>query len=90
MRTTLKIDDKLLRRLKLAAADSGRTLSQLAEEAIGAFLTPCQSTRFPPITLPVSQHDLRLRPGVNLDSDASIAEAIDDEQMEKLRATSRR
>ena len=90
MRTTLTIEDALLKRLKVTAANSGRTISDLTEEALRAYLTPRQGTLAKPIDLPVSRHDLGLRPGVNLDSNASLAEAMDEEHMEKLRATARR
>ena len=90
MRTTVDIEEMLLRRLKVAAADSGQTLSQMTQEAIRAFLSPGPGGQRQPITLPVSQHDLGLRPGVNLDSNASLAEAMDEELLEKMRATARR
>jgi hypothetical protein len=90
MRTTLNIDDALLRRLKVAAASSGQTLSQATEEALRAFLNMQPQSHHKPVALPVSEHDLGLRPGVDLDSNASIAEAVDSEYLEKIRATARR
>jgi plasmid stability protein len=90
MRTTFNIDEALLRRLKLEAADSGRSLSEVTEEAIRAFLVPRAEGRSKPVVVPVSRHDLGLRGGVDLDSNASIAETMDEEQMEKMRANARR
>jgi plasmid stability protein len=90
MRTTLNIEDNLLQSLKVAAADTGHSLSELAEEAIRAYLSPRQGSKSKPIVLPVAKHDLGLRPGVNLDSNAAIAEAMDEEFMEKMRAATRR
>ena len=90
MRTTLKIDDTLLRKLKVTAAKTGQTLSQAAEEAIRAFLNPRRGPETKPVSLPVSKHDLGLRPGVNLDSNAALAETMDEERLEKMRATARR
>lgn len=90
MRTTLNIEEALLQRLKTTAAQSGRSLSEVVEEAVRAFLSPRHSSDRKVITLPVSKHDLRLRPGVNLDSNASLSEMMDEDRMEKMRATSRR
>jgi plasmid stability protein len=90
MRTTLNIEDALLQRLKVVAADSGQTVSQVTEEAVRAYLSPRQEVHSKPIKIAVSRHDLELRPGVNLDSNTSIAEAMDEEYVEKMRATARR
>jgi plasmid stability protein len=90
MRTTLNINETLLQRLKVAAADSGHTLSELTEEAIRAYLTPGKSDHLKPVKLPTSGRDLGLRPGVDLDSNASLAEMMDEEYVEKMRAASRR
>jgi hypothetical protein len=53
-------------------------------------LSPRQGNRGKAVKIPASRRDLGLRPGVNLDSNASIAEAIDEEYVEKMRATARR
>ena len=80
----MDIEDALLRRLKVVAASSGRTLSDVTGEAIRSFLSPRQGNRGNAVKIPVSRRDLGLRPGVNLDSNASIAEAIDEEYVEKM------
>jgi Arc/MetJ family transcription regulator len=45
MRTTVSIDDELLRRAKRAAEDSGSTLSQLVEQALRAALSVPRAQR---------------------------------------------
>lgn len=43
MKTTLNIDDGVMRRLKQEAAGTGRTISELVEAALRAMLEPRQS-----------------------------------------------
>jgi hypothetical protein len=47
MRTTLVIDDELFRELKRRAADEGRTLSEVTQEALRLGLAPRQARRRP-------------------------------------------
>ncbi len=45
MKTTLNIDDSVMRRLKVEAARQGRTMSEMVESAIRRFLEPSTVAR---------------------------------------------
>jgi plasmid stability protein len=47
MRTTLVIDDELFRQLKRQAAEEGRTLSEVTQEALRRGLAPREPRRRP-------------------------------------------
>lgn len=50
MKTTLNIDDAVMRQLKVEAAKRGRTMSDLVESALRQFLEPTTVTReLPPL-----------------------------------------
>ena len=77
MRTTIRIDDALYREVKAQAARSGRTVAAVLEDAVRRGLNSAK------------QHDggryvVRttgqggLRPGVDLSSNAAIADALDE------------
>jgi hypothetical protein len=56
MKTTLDMDDELLRRAKTQAAAAGVTLRAFVEEALRARMLPATSSRAPfRLTLPVIQ-----------------------------------
>jgi plasmid stability protein len=77
MRTTIRIDDELYRRVKAMAAHSGRTVAAVLEDAVRRGLSPSEPG-------PAGRYVLRpmgrggLRPGVELSSNASAAEAMDE------------
>jgi hypothetical protein len=70
MRTTLDIDDHVLRKAKQLAAREGKTLTRIVEEALrDRVVRPRRSTR--PFRLQLLTKKGRLIPGVNLaDRDA--------------------
>jgi hypothetical protein len=70
MRTTLDIDDHVLRQAKQVAAREGKTLTRVVEEALRERVTrPRRATR--PFRLRLLTKKGRLIPGVNLaDRDA--------------------
>jgi hypothetical protein len=77
MRTTVKIDDRLLAEAKARAARSGRTLAAVIEDALRESLG--RSDRGggrPPPDLPVSRGG-RLQPGVDLDDSAALLELME-------------
>jgi hypothetical protein len=75
MRTTIRIDDRLLVEAKTRAALSGRTLNQLVEDALReAFARREGGTDRPP--LPV-HHGGHLAPGVDLDDSDALLELMD-------------
>ncbi|CPR02232.1 antitoxin [Mycobacterium bohemicum DSM 44277] len=78
MRTTIRIDDDLYRRVKEMAARSGRTVAAVLEDAVRRGLTPVEPR-------PTGRYAVRptgrggLRPGLDLSSNAAVAEALDEE-----------
>lgn len=76
MRTTLNLDDSLMRSLKRRAAETGRTLTSLVEEAIRSMLE--REAR------PASDYRLRwvvveggARPGIDVDDRDSLMDIMD-------------
>jgi len=72
MRTTLNIDDELMRKVKKHAHDTGRPITRVIEDALRQALTrkPARARRFRLEWQPVSG---KLRPGVDLaDRDALL------------------
>ena len=78
MRTTIRIDDALYRRAKSLAAQSGRTVSDVIEDAVRASLSakpPSGSVGIP--DLPVFGGS-GVQPGVDLSDNASLRDLMDD------------
>jgi hypothetical protein len=70
MRTTLDLDDVVLRQAKKLAAEEGKTLTRVVEEALRDRVTP-QKRRGKPFKLKLLTKKGRLVPGTNLaDRDA--------------------
>ncbi len=76
MRTTLAIDDALLRRAKKRAAERGVTLGSFVEEALRDYLAS-PTRRVAPVTLPVAEGG-RLRPGIDASSNRALYDALDE------------
>lgn len=76
MRTTIRMDDDLYREVKALAARSGRTVAAVLEDAVRRGLRPDVSppTRRYAVT-PRGRGGLR--PGVDLSSNAAVAEVMD-------------
>ncbi|MGH3940438.1 MAG: hypothetical protein ACRDTG_17735 [Pseudonocardiaceae bacterium] len=75
MRTTLQLDDALVVQAKISAARSGRTLSQVIEDALRQALVPRAEPARLRVSVPTSPG--RLRPGVNLDDNAGLLDLMD-------------
>ena len=75
MRTTIRLDDALLRKAKAAAAASGRSLNELIVDAIRAALSPRPSAGRVR-ELPTYQ-GRGLQPGVDLDDSAALLDMMD-------------
>jgi hypothetical protein len=78
MRTTIRIDDELYREVKTQAARSGRTVAAVLEDAVRRGLNPSEARaggRYMVRTTGAGG----LRPGVDLSSNAAVAEAMGDE-----------
>jgi hypothetical protein len=77
MRTTIRLDDRLLRDLKRLAASSGRTLTAVIEDALRQALARSQQrTARGRIELPTFRGD-GLRPGVDLDDSAALLDVME-------------
>lgn len=84
MRTTIAVDDSLLARAKQRARERGLTLGALVEDALRRELaTERQVISGPPV--PVFR-GTGLRPGVDLSSNRSIGEVLDEDlPLDKVR-----
>jgi hypothetical protein len=76
MRTTLQLDDALVSEAKVLAARTGRTLSQVIEDALRRTLVPRQREARPPA---LTTSPGALRAGVDLDDNAALRDLMDDE-----------
>ncbi len=75
MRTTLNIDEDLYRAAKIKAAQEGKTLTRIVEEALREHLRPPKpSKRF---RLKVITERGELLPGVNIDDRDSLYEIME-------------
>lgn len=79
MRTTIRLDEALLREAKQVAARSGRTLTSLIEEALRQMLSQSARTaELPPVALPTFRGG-GLLPGADLDDTASVLDLMERE-----------
>jgi hypothetical protein len=75
MRTTLQLDDALVIEAKVHAARTGRTLSQLIEDALRQALIPRQRGESTPVRIPTSPGAPVA--GVPLDDNHSLRDVMD-------------
>jgi hypothetical protein len=78
MRTTVSIDDELLKQAKTVAASTGRTLSAVVEDALRLSLRrqPAPTAR-KPMSLPTFP-GRGLQPGVDLDNNAALLDLMEE------------
>jgi predicted transcriptional regulator len=76
MRTTVRLDDTLMRDAKAFAARTGRTLTQLIEDSLRSALVQREPRSSDRPELPVVDGG-RLRPGVDLDSMSDLLETME-------------
>lgn len=79
MRTTIRLDDALLRRAKSAAAIAGVSLNQLIEDAVRASLAP--RTRAAQVSEPnlPTYGGCGLQHGIDLDDSSSLLRIMDED-----------
>jgi hypothetical protein len=77
MRTTIRIDDEVYRRVKQVADRSDRTIGQVIEDAIQFAFRPTRSEESI-ADLPVYGGS-GVMPGIDLTSNRSVAEAMDED-----------
>jgi len=76
MRTTIRINDNLLKRAKKRAAEEGRTLTSLVEDGLMLVLSKSKTTRRERIELPVSKAGGGVLPGVDLNRSSDLEEVM--------------
>lgn len=76
MRTTIHIDDHLFAELKGIAADTGKTLTSVIQDALRESLSRRRATERRAIDLPLF-HGTGLMPGVDLSDSASLLDLIE-------------
>ncbi len=76
MRTTIRIDDALYRKVKARAAQTGRTVGDVIEDAVRAAMRPRSRQRAELRPLPVFGGS-GLMPGVDLTSNETLRELMD-------------
>lgn len=76
MRTTIRLDEHLLREAKRLAADTGRTLTAVIEDSLRETLARrAHQPERQPVRLPTMPG--RLLPGVDLDDSASLLDLME-------------
>ena len=78
MRTTVRMEDELLRRAKAIAAQRDTTLTAILEQALREWLDrQRRSRRRPRVDLPTSSAGGGLLPGVTLDDSADLLDRME-------------
>lgn len=86
MRTTVILPDELMRQVKEHARAQGTTVTSVLELALRRHLVETTRNR-PAVSLPAPGGAGGLLPGIDISSNASVAEAMDqDLPLEKLRS----
>jgi len=79
MRTTLRIDDELMKEAKGIAAASGRTLTEVIDDLLRESLARRKrNQRRGRVTLPVGEAGHALHPGLNLDDTDGLIRAMEE------------
>jgi len=76
MRTTIRINDDLLKRAKKKAADEGRTLTSLVEDGLTLILSKPKAMRRKRVDLPVSKATGGILPGIDLNRSCDLEEVM--------------
>ena len=76
MRTTIQIDDHLFAELKGIAADTGRTLAAVIQDALRESLSRRRATERPAVDLPLF-HGTGVMPGVDLKDSGSLYDLME-------------
>jgi len=78
MRTTIRIKDDLLKRAKKRAAEEGRTLTSLIEEALALAVAKPKASRRGRVELPVSKASGGVLPGIDLNRSSDLEEVMNE------------
>ncbi|MBW2275215.1 MAG: ribbon-helix-helix protein, CopG family [Deltaproteobacteria bacterium] len=80
MRTTVRMQDELLRRAKEVAAQRDTTLTAILEQALREWLDhQGRKKRRRPVALPVSRSGDGLLPGIDLDDSANLLDRMEND-----------
>jgi len=77
MRTTVRLDDELLRQTKALAARTGRTLTAVIEDALRETIARSRHRRGRSRVVLPTFKGAGLRPGVDLDDSAGLLETME-------------
>ena len=80
MRTTIRLDDALLREAKTHAAQTGRTLTAVIEDALRAALQRSSERPERPIPIFKPVRHSGLQPGVDLSDSAALLDLMEGTQ----------
>ncbi len=78
MRTTIRLDDSLIRQAKTLAARTGRTLTAVIEDALRAALARPEPRKEKRKITFVTFKGAGLMPGIDLDDTASLLDAMEE------------
>ena len=78
MKTTIRIQDDLLKRAKKRAAEEGRTLTSLIEDALALAVAKPKASRRGRVELPISKASGGLLPGIDLNRSSDLEEAMNE------------
>ena len=76
MRTTIRLNEELLQRAKKRAAEEGRTLTSLVEEALTIILSPPKGYKKKRIDLPISKASGGVQTGIDLNRACDLEEIM--------------
>ena len=78
MRTTIRLEDALMKRAKDEAARRHTTLTALIEQGLRLVLTGSRGiTKRPPVVLPVCRAGGGVMPGIDLSDSAALLDAME-------------
>lgn len=78
MRTTIRLDEALLNRLRQEASRRGTTLTALIEQGLRLVLRqPPKTSKRPRVAIPVSRAGGGTAPGVDLDNSAALLDRME-------------
>jgi hypothetical protein len=77
MRTTIRLSDDLLRKARKKAAEEGRTLTSLIEEALRTMLAESKPARRRRVQLPISKASGGTLPGVDLNRSSDLHDLME-------------
>ena len=73
----MTIDDALLAKAKRVAAETGRSLSAVVDDALKESLNRREEYAHPTTTVVLPTFDGKLLPGIDLDNSAALRDAMD-------------